>query len=317
MSRPRFSIVIPVFNAQLHLRTSLDSVIAAIKEYGNAELILLDNGSEDGSYRILKEEYGSWHVDQFRDLTIAGLRNAGARLANGEYLSFIDSDCVVPPNYLDEALRVFTSVGPDVTGSMCALPDTTGWVERSWRTLHERSTDGYVNYLNSGNLVIKRTVFAQVGGFNESLVTGEDTDLAQRLRRSGFIIYECHKVRAVHLGYSPTLRQFMRRQAWYSQGMFGEGIRKSTLTLFLYLAFVLVGVIALYLVRTAPVVAMATFLVLVNLVPTLAVGYRVNRLGRMISPFPGLFLYHCFYVGRLWGLMRIATGNAARTYRKQ
>ncbi len=53
----KFSVVVPVLNSKDHLRGCLDSIQAAMERYGNAELIVLDNGSDDGSYEILCEEY--------------------------------------------------------------------------------------------------------------------------------------------------------------------------------------------------------------------------------------------------------------------
>ena len=297
---------------------SLDSIAAAVKAYGNAELIVLDNGSTDGSYEILEKDYGQARICSVPGWTIAALRNRGAELADGEYLSFIDSDCVIPVNYFNEALSVFQRVEADATGSMCALPDTANWIERSWHALHGRKTDGYVNYLNSGNLIVKSAAFARVGGFDTSLVTGEDAELAERLRRSGFKIYECHSVRAIHLGIPRSLGQFVRRQAWYGQGMFGDlRLWKPVTTILLYLVLVVLGLLNFYFMPGLLIVRIGIFLLLLNIIPALSVGYRLGRLGYVISPLPSLFLYHCFFVGRLCGLARILVGNAARTYRKE
>lgn len=293
-------------------------MLAAVERYGNAELIVLDNGSTDGSYEILEREYRQAQICVVPDRTIAAVRNRGAELAEGEYLSFIDSDCVIPTNYFHEALNVFHSVDADATGSMCALPDTANWIERSWYALHGRKTDGYVNYLNSGNLVVKSAAFAQVGGFDASLVTGEDAELAERLQRTGFKIYEALSVRAIHLGIPRSLGQFVRRQAWYGQGMFGDlRLWKPITTIFLYLVFVLLGSLNFYFMPSPLIVRIGIFLLLLNMIPALAVGYRLSRLRYIISPLPSLFLYHCFYVGRLCGLARIVVGNVARTYRKE
>jgi len=54
--RDKFSVVVPVLNAKDFLHRSLDSILAAMDRYGNAELVVLDNGSTDGSYEILLQE---------------------------------------------------------------------------------------------------------------------------------------------------------------------------------------------------------------------------------------------------------------------
>jgi glycosyltransferase involved in cell wall biosynthesis len=314
----KFSLIVPVFNSRRHLKAALDSMTAAVEAYGNAELIVLDNGSTDGSYEILESEYRQALLCSVPGLTIAALRNRGTELAEGEYLAFIDSDCVIPANYFQEALNVFQRVDAGATGSMCALPDTANWIERSWHALHGRKADGYVNYLNSGNLVVKSVAFAQAGRFDASLVTGEDAELAERLRRAGFKIYESHSVRAILLGFPRSLGQFVRRQAWYGQGMFGDlRLWKPVTTILLYLALIVLGLLNFYFMPGPIVVRAAIFLLLLNMIPALAVGYRLSRLGYIISPLPSLFLYHCFYLGRLCGLARLLVGNVARTYRKE
>jgi glycosyltransferase involved in cell wall biosynthesis len=314
----RFSVIVPVFNSQRDLKASLDSIMAAVGKYGNAELIALDNGSTDDSYQILQRDYSQAQICSVPGWTIAALRNRGAELASGEYLSFIDSDCVIPPNYFHEALQVFQSVDAAATGSTCVLPDSANWIEKTWHALHVRRKDGYVKYLNSGNLVVKSVAFAQVGGFDAGLVTCEDAELADRVRLAGFKIYESQSVRAIHLGIPRSLGQFVRRQAWYGQGMLADlRLWKPLATALLYLVLLVVGLLNFHFMPGPLILRSAVFLLLLNAIPALAVGYRLRRLGHIISPLPSLLLYHCFYVGRLCGLGRALVGSVARTYRKE
>jgi len=314
----KFSVIVPVFNSRLHLKLCLDSVLTAIGKYGNAELIVLDNGSTDGSYEILQQDYKGVQICSVPGLTIAAVRNHGAELSNGEYLSFIDSDCVIPDDYFQRALEVFCSTHADATGSMVALPDTANWIERNWHALHERKTEGYVNYLNSGNLVVKSAAFAQVKGFDTRLRTGEDADLGNRLRHAGGEIYECHAVRAIHLGIPRSLGQFVRRQAWYGQGMLGYlHLWRPVATMLIYPMLALLGVLAFYFMHGPLAVRLLIFLLLFNMIPAAAVTYRLRRLGHVPPLLPALFLYHCFYVGRFFGLARTLVGGASRSYRKE
>jgi predicted glycosyltransferase involved in capsule biosynthesis len=98
-------------------------------------------------------------------------------LAKGEFLAFIDSDCVIGLNYFNHALDIFTHLNPDATGSRVILPNNPCWIERSWYALHEKQSEGFVNYINSGNFLIKRSVFECVGGFDDDLTASEDTEI--------------------------------------------------------------------------------------------------------------------------------------------
>jgi glycosyltransferase involved in cell wall biosynthesis len=314
----KFSVIVPVFNSRQHLKVCLDSVTAAVEKYGNAELIVLDNGSTDGSYEILQQDYKSAQICSIPGWTIAALRNHGAELSDGEYLSFIDSDCVIPNDYFRQALNLFRSTDADATGSMVALPDMANWIERNWHALHERKKDGYINYLNSGNLVVKRAAFAQVKGFDTSLSTGEDADLGDRLRKVGFKIYECHGVRAIHLGIPRSLGQFVRRQAWYGQAMLGYlHLWKPVTTMLMYPVLVVTGLLIIFFMRGPLAARLGILLLLLNIIPAAAVAYRLRRLGYVTPLLPALLLYHCFYVGRLCGLARALVGSVSRTYRKE
>src|SRR5437763_1321826 len=130
---PRFSVVIPVLNSLKSLRASLASVTSGIARYQNAELIVVDNGSTDGSYELLLRDYAEVaKIFQKKSATIGALRNFGAQAAGGDYLAFIDSDCVIEPDYFEKAASVFSSLAVAATGSMYALPPQAAWIEVTW-----------------------------------------------------------------------------------------------------------------------------------------------------------------------------------------
>jgi glycosyltransferase involved in cell wall biosynthesis len=65
------SVIVPILNSRRHLQESLDSIVNAIHQYGNAELILVDNGSTDGSFEIVNRDYGHARICQRDDVTVA------------------------------------------------------------------------------------------------------------------------------------------------------------------------------------------------------------------------------------------------------
>ena len=207
----KFSVIMPVFNGKQHLRACLDSVLAAMASYGNAELLVIDNGSTDGSYEVLLNEYGRLaRIMQIRGITVAAMRNHGAALADGEFLSFIDSDIIVRPDYFHRALDVLRTQA-DATGAKVEVPESPHWIENTWYMIHTRSRDGSVNYINSGNFLIRRSIFVAVNGFDETMIATEDSELGQRLNRHGYRVYEAHALRAIHLGGDKSLRVFFAK----------------------------------------------------------------------------------------------------------
>lgn len=308
----KFSVIVPVLNAKPHLRASLDSVLEAIRQYGNAELIVLDNGSDDGSYEILLNEYGERaQIQQVRGVTVAGLRNHGAGLANGEFVAFIDSDCRIVPDYFEQALRVLRA-GADATGSQCALEDSPHWIEKTWHALHSHSGDGVVKYINSGNLVVKRQAFLTVGGFDKTMISCEDPDLGVRLGKSGFRIVQARTVCAVHPAGDKSIPMFFRKHAWRSMGMFGMfkngWMSKPVLAVVAHLVVCVAAVVNLFATPAPLYLRIVYFVLLVNLAPVLTVLYRAVRTETVSYPSArAVLLYHVYFLARIyaiWNVMR-------------
>ena len=294
------SVVIPVYNSMRTLATCLNSVLEALGRVSSSELIVIDNGSTDGGFELLQRAYTHVaRIDQIKGRTIASLRNSGARLAQGQYLSFLDSDCVVLPAYFEKAMRVFAQVHPDATGCKYDLPPQPHWIEETWQTLHRRPQDGYVEYLNAGNFIIKREVFEKVGGFDENLATDEDADLGWRLRAAGFRIYEASDVSAVHLGNPKSLRSFFQKEAWHGLGMFNlrkhSVFDKVLLATFLHCCLLLLAVIGIILPRVPASGRLGLALFGLLFVPSLTLAFRFAKLGRVYRPLRCLLLYWIFF----------------------
>ena len=103
----KVSVIIPVYNASLYLRKCLDSVIN--QTYSNLEIILVDDGSLDNSYRIM-EEYKSkdkrFKIYHKENSGVAKTRNFGLSKATGDYISFVDSDDYVELDYIEYLVSI-------------------------------------------------------------------------------------------------------------------------------------------------------------------------------------------------------------------
>ncbi len=306
------SVIIPVFNSKRYLSACLESVYAAMSHHGNTELIILDNGSTDGSYDLLLSRYqDAARILQFRNLTIAGLRNSGAKVANGDYLAFIDSDCVVGRNFLTRALEIMDSNGADVVGcNVYGLPPHPHWIEKSWDEINRLPIDTFVPYLLTGNLVIKRSTFEAVGGLNEDLITGEDTEFGLRLNAAGLKVFASREVQAVHLGNPKSISEFFKKQVWHGLGMFGT-VRLTmmdkpvVMTLFHFFASI-AGALIILVGPWSLVTRVGGMLTLTVLAPAAAIVYRRLKLGKLINPAGAFILYHLYFDARCVALFKLA-----------
>lgn len=101
MSHHLISIIIPVYNSNIHLRRCLDSVLS--QSYENIEIILIDDGSTDTSPQICDEyshKYDNIKVFHIPNGGASLARKYGMEMAEGDYLAFVDSDDYIAPNYI-------------------------------------------------------------------------------------------------------------------------------------------------------------------------------------------------------------------------
>jgi glycosyltransferase involved in cell wall biosynthesis len=204
---PTVSVIIPVFNGACYLREALDSVF--FQTYHDYEIICVDDGSTDGSPAILGE-YGE-RVTIIRQ-TNAGqgaARNAGARLAVGVYVAFLDQDDRWYPHKLERQVAAMranhdavlvhcNSDRMDEAGNLLQVGATLAEYPKALESpLGRLIGDGLI--LPSAMLV-RRDVLENVGGFDPNLSGFEDFDLSVKLRMKGRFVFleESGMCRRVH-----------------------------------------------------------------------------------------------------------------------
>lgn len=111
-----FSVVIPCFNSKDSIRKCLDSILA--QTYRDFEIVIIDNGSNDGTSEILNEyanEYNYVRVYRFINAGVSYARRRGIVLATGDYLIFVDSDDTINSGLLQKfALTIKQHDSPDI-----------------------------------------------------------------------------------------------------------------------------------------------------------------------------------------------------------
>jgi len=212
----RISIVIPMYNEARHIaRTLLAAQLAADAAGIECELIVVDNGSQDQGPEIARQ-FGA-QVLVLPGLLIGALRNRGAALASGEWLAFIDADIEMPENWL-KLLTDLEGGGPaDVIGLDLHTPAQAPWYADAWQRRTSRpATEPLqrVQWLPSSNLLMDRRWFDKVGGFNETLRTGEDKELTMRLADAGARLLAVNESVALHWGYEGSWREWMGKEMW-------------------------------------------------------------------------------------------------------
>jgi len=186
------SFIIPTLNEEKAIEKTLKSISAF---NGSKEIILSDGGSNDATLNIARKYTDLITVYEGAERqTISGGRNAGAKMARGEYLVFVDADVTIDgvDEFFTTAVGKFES-DQDIVGlttNLRVLPEAA--------TFADRAIFGSFNFINrhlnntlhvGGSFgefqMMRRDVFNAIGGFKEHLVTGEDHDFFRRLARHG------------------------------------------------------------------------------------------------------------------------------------
>lgn len=213
---PLVSFVIPCYNERDYLESCLASISRQMADPASFEVIVVDNGSRDGTRELAASLGARVLLNERRGA--AASRNLGAREAKGDLLAFVDADCLLAPEWLP-TLSGHLAGSRTAAAAAPALPvqgDMT-WVETAWAQvfvcMNRRSQSGVhcVSNLASSNLLIVKSYFDQVGGFDEALLSCEDYDLSQRLLKHGTLVLD-DNVYVAHLRESKTLAELYGRE---------------------------------------------------------------------------------------------------------
>jgi Glycosyl transferase family 2 len=195
-SSPAFSVIIPCWNAAATLRDTLDSLKA--QDCQDWEAIVIDDGSTDDTALIISEycaEDARFSSFKGNRLGPSAARNAaGLVRSKATYLAFLDSDDLWMPNKLSLTLQTFVA-NEKIDGLYAQIsffrqsptkPETFSTVYRQPLQPIDFLRDNPVCTMS--NLVLKRSVFQKIGGFDESIVHNEDVEMLVRLTTKRAVI---------------------------------------------------------------------------------------------------------------------------------
>lgn len=237
---PALSIVMPVYNAELHLDAAIRSALASDLE--NLEVLVIDDGSSDRSLEIARSmaDPRILVVTQKASGGPSRPRNVGIARSRAPYIAFLDADDLLKPDKLSRAVKALeqhpeacvafadyeriddsgrildaaTLVGYPVFQTLKTLPAGEPWrlipqPEFARGLLHE-------NFIGTSGVILRRSALERVGLFDESLTYSEDRDLWFRLAHHGAALYSdrighAYRVSPGSLSFRPGVRQALSR----------------------------------------------------------------------------------------------------------
>ena len=190
----KFSIIVPIYNRPDEAYELLESL--SLQTFTDFELVLIEDGSPKPCNAEVEKFRSSLSINYIvkENSGRSDTRNVGMKNAQGDYFIFFDSDCIIPPHYLEVVSNLLNADYADCFGGpdrehplFNAMQKAINYAMTSfWTTGGIRG--GKVNMEKfkprTFNMGFSRTVYETVGGFKD--MYGEDIDLSIRIHRAGF-----------------------------------------------------------------------------------------------------------------------------------
>lgn len=299
------SIVMPAFNEEKYIETSLKSIKNLDYPKNLIEIIVVDNGSTDNTVEIAKKYADKVLIHPY--VKVGAVRNYGVKSAMGDVIAFIDSDCLPAENWLKDSLDYMKNNSCDAVGGIYLLRPNPSWVESAW-LLNPQPVNRVTDRLVGGAIIIYKDVFLQCGMFDENLNAGEDYALARVLKDKGYILHEVKSCALVHLGYPINLHSFMRRQFWHASSYLKSRKKDSLDILFIIVTIFLSGILLIpfLFVFFSSLAYVVLFIIL--LLPAVLSSKRILSSGykscSLVSYLKIYALDFCYLMGRSGGLVK-------------
>ena len=186
------TIIIPAYNEEVYLPSTLDAIHVSVAHLQtdtdvDVEIVVVDNNSVDGTAEVAGKNGATVVAEGVQGISRA--RNKGARNGCGEVLVFVDADVIMPRRTFFEIYSVMSDpacVGGGVDVDYRPKRRAMRFYLRIWRALG-RLTD----MVQGATQFCRKSVFEEIGGYDETAWIGEDVDfywaLKRYAKRNGFV----------------------------------------------------------------------------------------------------------------------------------
>jgi glycosyltransferase involved in cell wall biosynthesis len=205
MDRPLVSVIIPAYNSAAHIAEAVGTVLD--QSYGNVEVVVVDDGSTDGTEKVLEGSFRDGRIRYLRQENggPGAARNAGIREARGAYVAFLDADDTMTPDSLKSRMLLMAVVpGLRLVYANYFIRQSEGRVEprfddrhlRGHRSLRRDAPEGAILEgsfsdlfdipfdMCTDSVLVDRGLLERTGWFRTDIRIGEDRDMWLRLSRN-------------------------------------------------------------------------------------------------------------------------------------
>ena len=317
----------PVLNEEAHLEASAQSILA--QSYpSEIELIIALGPSSDDTNKIAKalakKDKRIKLLDNPRGLTTVGL-NAAIKIAKHDYIVRIDAHSEPESNYFQDGIRILLEQDADEVGGIMQAKGHSAFQKAVAYAYTSRWGIGAASYHIGGQAgeaesaylgIFKKSALERVGGYDESIIRGEDWDLAQRIKRTGGKVWFSPQLKVT---YWPRGRFNRLVKQFYSTGVWRGDLTRRDISAASKRYFVppllvlglLAGLILLAFGQNIGILPAAAYLLGITLVAVLAAGLSLKSRVALVAALAAMHLSWGW--GFLCGFVRGATGTVDKS----
>lgn len=328
----KYSLIIATYNRLDELRELFSSLDRVEFDPVAFEIVIVDDGSSDGTEEFIKSLDTPYSIQYLKQSNQGpgAARNLGMTRAKGDYFIFIDSDVLLPENYLEEIDRYVTSHNVDAFGgpddSHPSFSDFLKAVNYSMTSfLGTGGTRGSRSsitkfYPRSFNMGIHRRVYEKIGGMG-GLRHGQDMDFSARIYSEGFSVHLIPDAVVFHKRRTSFWRFFKQIFNWgvarINLGRKHKGMLKPVhlLPAVLVLGFLILVLLSMFVPAAEMLLRISlVFAVIIALVAFLQATIRYHSLKVGVLAIATLFTQVGAYgLGLLYALWQVSTGKKEAT----
>ena len=205
----KVSVIIPTLNRINTLQRAIDSVIA--QSFKSIEIIVVDNGSSDGSVKMLKKYYPTVKVIHEHKVGVSASRNKGIKYASSPWIAFLDSDDAWDQNKLEKQINLLHN-----SHDKYRLIHTNEiWIRNGKKINQMKKHQKFGGYIfneclslccvSPSSVLIDRSIFDDIGLFNENLPVCEDYDMWLRICSKEEVLFLDEKLTLKYGGHKDQL----------------------------------------------------------------------------------------------------------------
>jgi succinoglycan biosynthesis protein ExoA len=228
VSSPAVTVIMPVLNEESHLEASVQSILDQAYP-GELEIILALGPSHDKTNQVAADIAARVptlrFIDNPRGLTTVGL-NAAIKLAKHDFIVRVDAHSELAAGYIADGIRILLEVGADQLGGIMDAKGKSSFQKAVAWAYKSRFGIGGASYHVGGEAgeaesaylgIFKKSALTRVNGYDEAIIRGEDWDLAQRIKKSGGMVWFTPELRVTYWPrgrFSNLVKQFYSTGIW-------------------------------------------------------------------------------------------------------